>query len=136
MPVALSRTVPGRGRVTRVLIVDDNRDNMLTLGVLLRSEGYIVELAKDGAEALRVEGSFRADVVLLDLLMPGQSGFDVALEFQRRHGDQCPVLIAITAHGAAQTRDQAEITGFHHFVPKPYDPQALLRLIESLDADE
>jgi CheY-like chemotaxis protein len=119
--------------VTRVLIVDDNRDNMLTLGVLLRSEGYIVELAKDGAEALKLAAASRPDVTLLDLLMPGQSGFDVAQELQRRYGNDCPVLIAITAHGSAHTQEQAEVSGFHHFVTKPYDPQALLRLIESLD---
>jgi len=106
---------------------------MLTLGVLLRSEGYIVELAKDGAEALKLAAAFRPEVTLLDLLMPGQSGFDVAQELQRRYGNDCPVLIAITAHGSAQIEEQAELSGFDHFISKPYDPQALLQLMESLD---
>ena len=124
---------PHEKPVTRILIVDDNRDNMLTLGVLLRSEGYIVDLAKDGAEALRLAAESRPDVALLDLLMPGRSGFDVARELQRLCGDECPVLIAITAHSGARTEEHAELSGFDHFVAKPYDPQALLRLIESLD---
>src|SRR5436190_8837212 len=83
--------------IMRVLIVDDNRDNALTLGVLLRSEGYIVHLAKDGAEALRLAEAYRPDVALIDLVMPGASGFDVAGELLRRYGGECPLLIAITA---------------------------------------
>src|SRR3954464_808984 len=118
----------------RVLIADDNRDNALTLGVLLRSEGYIVHLAKDGAEALRMAQAYRPDVALLDLVMPGQSGFELAAELRRRFGDQCPVLIAITAHDTVEAQDQAGASGFHRFVAKPYDADALLQLIESLEA--
>jgi len=123
-------------KVFRVLVCDDNRDNMLTLGVLLRSEGYVVHLAKNGAEALRFAGAFRPDVALLDLVMPDRSGFDVARELQRRYRNGCPVLIAITAQDNPLTKEQAEKTGFQHFVAKPYDPQALLRLVGSLDESD
>jgi CheY-like chemotaxis protein len=119
----------------RVLIVDDNRDNMLTLGVLLRSEGYIVHMAKNGAEALRLAAAFPPDVALLDLVMPDRSGFDVAEELKRRYRAECPVLIAITAHDNAQSKERAGLVGFHHFVAKPYDPKTLLRLIGSLESD-
>lgn len=122
------------GSIQRVLVVDDNRDNMLTLGVLLRSEGYVVHLAKNGVEALSLAGAFLPDVALLDLVMPGRTGFDVAQELQRRYRGECPTLIAVTAHDGAKNREQARISGFHHFVTKPYDPQALLRLMESLEA--
>jgi CheY-like chemotaxis protein len=123
-------------KVTRALICDDNRDNMLTLGVLLRSEGYVVHLATNGAEALRLAGAFRPDVALLDLVMPDRSGFDVARELQRLYRNDCPVLIAITAQDDPLTKQQAQSTGFQHFVAKPYDPQALLRLVGSLDASD
>lgn len=102
--------------VIRVLVVDDNRDNALTLGVLLRSEGYIVHMAKDGAEALRLAEAYRPDMALLDLRMP-----------------DCPVLIAITGHDAAQAQEEAGAKGFHRFMAKPYDPDALVRLIASFD---
>lgn len=133
MSAAAANRAAEKTVINRVLVVDDNRDNMLTLGVLLRSEGYIVDLANDGAEALRLAAAFRPDVALLDLLLPDRSGFDVAEELQRRFATDCPVLIAITAHNTSHTKEQAEISGFHHFVAKPYDPQALLQLIESLD---
>ena len=121
-----------RGDVQRVLVADDDRDTAQTLGILLRSEGYIVYVAKNGTEALRYADAYRPDVALLDLHMPERSGFDVASELQRRYGSNCPVLIALTGHLDMKTREVAEISGFHHFVAKPYDSKALLQLIGSL----
>ena len=119
--------------IVRVLVCDDNRDNLLTLGVLLRSEGYVVHLAKDATEALSHAHAFRPDVALLDLLMPGRNGFDIAQYLRREYPDDCPIMIAVTAHDTAHTQEQAKANGFQHFVGKPYDPQALLQLIASLD---
>ena len=116
----------------RVLVAEDNRDTMLTLGILLRSEGYEVQLAENGERALAEAGEFRPDVVLLDLGLPDRSGFDVASELSRRYGQDCPVLVAVTARTTAEDRQRAEISGFHHFFSKPYDPQALLLLLDSL----
>ena len=121
-------------RIERILVVDDNRDAVLTLGILLRSEGYVVQLAESGAQALRLAETMRPDVVLLDLHMPpGRTGFDVAHELHVKYSTQCPVLIAVTAHSDAKSRGLAEFSGFRHFVAKPYDPQELLRMLGSLD---
>ena len=120
------------GGVVRVLVVDDNRDTALTLGILLRSEGYIVRLANSGAEALKLAEAFRPDAALLDLHMPERSGFDVAIELQRRYGIECPILIAVSGHADPKNQGLAEISGFDHFVAKPYDPSALLELIAAL----
>ena len=114
----------------RVLVADDNRDAALTLGILLRSEGYDVRLALGGKEAMSAALEARPDVALLDLHMPDYSGLQVAQELQRHFSGDCPLLVAVTAR--AQDRQQAEISGFHHFVPKPYDPRALLTLLASL----
>ena len=114
----------------RVLIADDDRDTMLTLGVLLRSEGHDVRLAQSGKEAVATALEVRPDVALLDLHMPGYSGLLVAQELQRHYGDNCPLLVAVT--GRTEDRQSAEVSGFHHFVPKPYDPGALLALLNSV----
>ena len=135
MAAAVTRS-PEKKPISRVLICDDNRDNMLTLGVLLRSEGYIVDLASDGAEALRMAGAFHPDLALLDLMLPGRNGCDVANELKRRYRNRCPILIAITAHDTTEWQQRAKTNGFQHFVAKPYDPQALLRLIASLDESD
>src|SRR5436190_24136076 len=96
--------------VLSVLIVDDNRDTLLTLGLLLRSEGYLVYLAKNGAEALKLAEAHRPDAALLDLHMPESSGFDMAGELQRRYRTGCPILIAVTAHTDMEHRGLAEIS--------------------------
>jgi CheY-like chemotaxis protein len=114
----------------RVLIADDDRDTMLTLGVLLRSEGYDVRLAQSGNDAMTQALETRPDVALLDLQMPGYSGLRVAQELKRHYGGDCPLLVAVTAR--TEDRQRADTSGFHHFVPKPYDPRALLALLASL----
>jgi len=116
-----------------VLICASSRDNRVTLGILLRSEGYVVQLAKDSAEGLKLATAYRPDVALLDLEMPDGSGFDVAQEFQRRFGNDCPFLIALATIATPTKLGLAEISGFHHFVAKPYAPQELLEVLASLD---
>jgi|SRR5919109_3206637 CheY-like chemotaxis protein len=117
----------------RVLVVDDDRDALMTLGILLRSEGIDVRLATAGAEVQAAVADFRPHAVLLDISMPDRSGLQVALELARDHGPQCPVLIAVTAHSGESARRLTAKSGFCHHVAKPYDPDALVRLVTSID---
>jgi DNA-binding response OmpR family regulator len=122
---------PG-SRPLRVLVADDERDTVMTLGILLRSEGIDVRLARGGEEVALAVAEFRPDAVLLDLGMPDRSGFDVAHELRERYRERCPVLIAVTAHSSDSDKRKAAGSGFHHHVAKPYDPDALLALVASL----
>jgi CheY-like chemotaxis protein len=117
----------------RALIVDDQRDMLMTLGILLRSEGLTVRLGERGAEVVAAVESFRPDVVLLDIEMPDRSGLEVAMELSQRFGERCPVLIAVTGHNTDAARRLITKSGFHHHVPKPYDFDALLRLVHSIE---
>ena len=117
------------GTALRVLIADDNRDAMLTLGILVRSEGYIVKLTENGKQALAVAPYFEPDIVMLDIDMPEMSGFDVAQEFAQRYGERCPILIAISVHKQEEDLRRARSCGFRHYVPKPYNPDALISLL-------
>ena len=116
----------------RVLIADDNRDAMLTLGILVRSEGYVVKLTENGKQALAVAPYFEPDIVLLDLGMPAMSGFDVAQELMQRYGERCPVLIAVSGQRREEDVRRARDCGFRHFVSKPYNPDALITLLNSV----
>lgn len=116
----------------RVLIADDDRDTVMTLGILLRSEGHETWLVQKGAEVAQAVRDFRPSVVLLDLSMPDRTGYDVAAELFRDYGTSCPTLIAVSGHSNAGDKEKAEISGFHHFIPKPYDPEALLSLVAHL----
>lgn len=117
----------------RVLIADDNRDMVMTLGILLRSEGHEVWTAHGGAEVATAVREFKPAVVLLDLAMPDRSGYDVAADLCREYGRACPVLVALSGHANAASRARADDSGFHHFVPKPYEPDNLLSFIADLE---
>lgn len=120
-------------RPLRILIADDNRDTVMMLGILLRSEGMDVRLAMSGSEVPAAVGEFRPDAVLLDITMPDRSGLQVALELVRDYGAKCPVLIAVTAHSNETARRLTAKSGFHHHVGKPYDPDALLQLVAAIE---
>jgi two-component system CheB/CheR fusion protein len=119
-----------------VLVADDDRDTLLTLGILLRSEGMEVRLVRGGGEVPGMVRDFHPDVVLLDIAMPDRSGYDLAEELRDQYGKAYPILIAVTAYSTAAEIKIAERCGFDHFVPKPYEPVALLALLASVDRRE
>jgi two-component system CheB/CheR fusion protein len=117
----------------RVLIVDDQRDMLMTLGILLRSEGIVTELAQRSTEVEDTVENFRPDVVLLDIEMPDRSGLQVAMELMQRYGERCPVLIAVTGHNSEAARRLTAKSGFRHHIAKPCDFDAMLRLLASVE---
>ena len=116
----------------RILVADDDADAVLSLSALLREEGYCVRGVHHGAEVLDAVFNFAPDVVLLDIGMPKMSGYDVARTLRERYGSARPVLIAITGRAGAADRQQARAAGFEHHIAKPYEPEALLKLIGRL----
>jgi CheY-like chemotaxis protein len=116
----------------RVLIADDERDTLLTLGLLCRDAGMEVRMVRSGKSVPPVVAEFSPDVVLLDLAMPDRGGLDIAEELTQRYGDGCPVLIAVTAYSSEGDRRMAKESGFHDFIAKPYDAQSLLRRLAAI----
>ena len=122
-------------RALRVLLADDDRDAVLTLAAILRSEGDEVATVLRGDEVLEVCRLFRPDVVVVDIIMPGMSGYAVAREIRERHGGRGPLLIAVS--GVYTKRPEqllGEAVGFDHYLTKPCDPQEIVRLLEPLRA--
>lgn len=119
-------------RPLKVLVVDDDRDTVLTLGILLRSEGVDVRMLRESTQARAAVSTFLPDVVVLDIGMPGRSGYEIAQEVRASFGPGYPVLVALTAHGRPEDREKAFACGFDHHMVKPYNPTNLLGLILSL----
>ena len=117
----------------RVLIADDNRDTVMTLGILLRSEGHEVWSAHGGREVPNAVREFKPALILLDIAMPDRSGYDVAQELYREYGPECPVLVALSGQCDPAAKTRADVSGFHHFIPKPYEPANLLAFVAELD---
>ena len=114
----------GDGRPT-VLIVDDTPDNLLLLSELFRGE-YRVRLAQTGAKALEFVTSDRPpDLVLLDVMMPGMDGFEVARRMREHPCSQTIPIIFITTLNTADARLQGLDLGAVDFITKPVDPDTL-----------
>ena len=83
-----------------------------------------------GQEALDLAREFKPSVILLDIGMPKITGYEAARRLRSRYGDDCPVLIAITGWKQASDKILASLAGFDHHVAKPYEPAALISLLE------
>ena len=114
----------------RVLVVEDQQDSASTLKMVLALEGHEVELAANGLEALKRFKSFQPDVVVMDLGLPGMTGFEVARKIRTIKGHR-PLLVALTGYGQAEDMAQSVDAGFDHHVVKPADIAQLLSLIDN-----
>jgi DNA-binding response OmpR family regulator len=111
----------------QILIVDDEPNVRLVFRTALESPDYLIATAADGETALRWLRASAADLVLLDLSMPGIGGMDV-LETLREEGNDVPVVI-ITAHGSIPNAVQAMKLGAIDFLAKPLTPEALRSVV-------
>ena len=114
-------TTPASGRC--ILVADDNRDAAETLGMLLRLDGHEVLLAHDGLEAVDVYTRLRPQIAILDIGMPGLSGYQVAQRIRELAAQPPVTLIAITGWGQRADKERAAAAGFDHHFPKPVEPE-------------
>ena len=124
-----SLPVPAR----RVLIVEDNPDNRLALHTLLELWGYAVDEAPDGAQAIQLHLQHRPEIALIDIGLPGISGYDAAKRIRSAPGGQ-PFLVALTGYGRTDDRRKALEAGFDAHLVKPVDPDELERLLATAPA--
>ncbi len=118
----------------RVLVVDDNVDAAVSLGMLLKLAGQEVRVAYDGPAALRQATEFRPELVLLDIGMPGMDGYEVCRRLREESGLGQAILVALTGWGQDEDRRRSHEAGFDHHIVKPVEPSALQRLLEDLPA--
>ncbi len=105
----------------KILVVDDSSSNVLLLQSFLEEEGYEIEIASSGKEAISLVASFKPDIILLDLMMPGLSGLDV----MERIGTDIPVIM-ISANKDPNLVKEAEQHGIKSYIQKPIDFDEIL----------
>lgn len=113
----------------RVLVVDDEADTVDLIRLTLETAGFEVEQALDGATALDMIESHSYDVILLDIMMPDISGFDVMHKLHAA-GDSFPPVIFLTARLDASDRETGEDLGAFAYLTKPTKRGELLDAIE------
>ncbi len=113
-----------------ILIAEDRADCADSLALLLRLYGYDVEIARTGPAALEKAQADGLDVVLLDLGLPGMSGYDVARRISDRRPRKTPLLIAVTGFGQDEDRRRSHEAGCDLHMVKPVDPEQLRTILE------
>jgi PAS domain S-box-containing protein len=117
------------GARARLLVADDNRDAATTLATVLEMSGYEVHTAYSGAEALEAGVHFQPQAVLLDIGMPGMTGYETARRIRLEAWGRRVILIAVTGWGQDEDKRKAQVAGFDHHLTKPVDPEEIERLL-------
>ena len=125
-------TQPIHGAALRILLVDDNRDAVESLAVLLAVTGYEARLAHDGFDAIEQAGSYRPDVILLDIGLPQMSGYEVCRTIRKQPWGKAIAVIALTGWGQEADRRRTSEAGFSGHLVKPVNYADLLKLLAQL----
>jgi len=107
-----------------VMVVEDDSDSADVLKIILERKGYKVRIAKDGGQAQATFVMHKPDFVILDLILPGESGFEIC-ERLKHTDDAVPVLI-LSAIDLDESRELAQKVGADAYVTKPYQPDELI----------
>jgi DNA-binding response OmpR family regulator len=122
--------------MAKVLVVDDEPNIVLSLEFLMQQAGFDVETAEDGEGALaRVEAS-PPDLILLDISLPGISGFDVLEQLRQDSRHARLPIIMLTAHGREVEKEKGLALGADDYVTKPFSTQALVEKVKHLLAED
>ena len=119
----------------RVLVVDDDRDIAKGLHLVLTMMGAEVQVAHDGAEAIRVFEGWPPTHVLMDIGMPGMDGYEAARQLRARYPDRAFRLVAVTGWGQEEDRQRAREAGFDGHLVKPVGVAELKAVLSSVLSD-
>jgi two-component system, OmpR family, alkaline phosphatase synthesis response regulator PhoP len=115
---------------SRILLIEDEPGLVLTISDLLELEGYEVESSLDGESGLAIALEKRFDLIVLDVMLPRKSGFDVCRQLRQQGIDAA--IVMLTARGQVVDRVVGLKLGADDYVTKPFDPAELLARVEAL----
>lgn len=117
----------------RVLIVEDQADIRKLIRMTLEFEPYEIHEAADGTEGLRLADQVKPDLILLDVMMPGEfNGLQVCTRIRANPSLRDTPVVLLTARGQNQDRDAGEQAGADQYLIKPFSPLQLIETIERL----
>ncbi len=121
-------------KALRVLVVDDDRETRETLAYLIGQWGYDARAAEDGAGALSLAHAYRPDVILLDVAMPGMSGWETARRLRRDTGLQDAYVVSMSSFARNDDHVASREAGCDDHWAKPFDPDKLWELLAARQA--
>lgn len=122
------------GKSLNILVVDDSVSVRTVVSRLMQRQGWEVQTAKDGVEALECLHTYRPDLIVLDIEMPRMNGYEFMAAFRARKAFGDIPVIMLTSRAARKHREKAKAVGVNGFLIKPYEDQDFIALIRRLTA--
>ena len=116
----------------KVLVVEDNKNNMRLIVKLLESEGYETIKAETGEEGVRLAAEEKPDIILMDIKLPGIDGIEATKEIRASETDGRIPIIALTSYAMAGDREKLMQGSFNGHIEKPLDPYTVIKEIEKI----
>lgn len=116
----------------KILIVDDEPNILIPLEFLIQEQGYQVTKASNGEEALQVAVAVLPDIIVLDVMMPGIDGFEVARRLRQKSEFSATSIIFLTAKGTQHDRFRGYESGGEIYLTKPFDNKELVDTINEV----
>ena len=116
----------------RVLLVEDEPNIIEAIRFILSRDGWLVETHSDGASAVDAVLSNPPDVLVLDVMLPGKSGFDILRELRGVPATRALPVLMLTAKGQVRDRELAERYGVNRFMTKPFANSEVLETVNAL----
>lgn len=115
----------------RILVVDDNVDTVRGMSRLLKLIGHDVATAHNGPEAIEAAREYNPGFILLDIGLPGMSGYEVALQLRQEECCKEAIIVAVSGYGQDEDRRRSKHAGFDFHLTKPLDHDALITLLSA-----
>ena len=116
----------------KILIVDDEPNIVISLEFLMKKEGFEIAVANDGEEALTKVASFSPDLILLDVMMPKKSGFEVCEALRADPANANLQIVMLTAKGRDTEVAKGLAIGANAYVTKPFSTKELVAMVKSM----
>ena len=122
-------------KARRVLIVDDNEASAKTLGWMLEMMGHDIRLAHDGAKAIEIAETYRPHIILLDIGLPGMSGYEICEILRKRPLFKDCTFIAQTGWGQKEHMERSKAAGFDYHLVKPIRMEKLQEIFQEIASE-
>ncbi len=115
-----------------VLLIEDEPNITEAMRFILARDGWTVSSHADGATAVNAVSRAKPDVVVLDVMLPGRSGYDILRDLRANPDTEALPIMMLTARGQVRDRERAESFGVSHFMTKPFSNREVLDTLNSL----
>ena len=122
------------GHSAKILVVDDEPNIVIALEYLLQREGYEVQKAYNGQQALDCMENWTPDIVVLDVMMPGMNGFEVARRLREIPALELTKIIFLTAKGTQRDKESGYASGAEYYMIKTFDNDVFISTVNEIMA--